>query len=75
MGIVIGTLTTGEWIVAGASAALLLASLVPVVWACWMFVAMSDTAVESAIEDARRRGELKDRMTRGDLSRPTAGQH
>jgi len=67
-----GTLTTGEWIVAGASAAILLLSLVPLIWACWMFVAMSDKAVESAIDDAERRAKLKEQVTRGDFSRPIA---
>ncbi len=69
----IGTLTTGEWIVAGASAAFLLLSIVPLVWACWLFVNMSDGAVEDAIEDAERRARLRDQV-RGDLSLPIVGR-
>ena len=63
---VIGTLTTGEWIVAPGSAALLLLSLVPVLWACLLFVDMSDGAVDDAIGDAQQLAVLKRRL-RGDL--------
>jgi len=56
-----GTLTTGEWIVVAGSVALLLASLVPVLWACWLFVSMSDGAVEGAIQDAQRLALVKSR--------------
>ncbi len=59
-------LTTGEWIVAAGSAALLLLSLVPVLWACWLFVDMSDGAVDDAIRDAQQPAVLKSRL-RGDL--------
>ena len=57
-----GTLTTGEWIVVAGSVALLLASLVPVLWACWLFVTMSDGAVDGAIEDAQRMALVKSRV-------------
>ena len=61
-----GTLTTGEWIVVAGSAALLLLSLVPVLWACWLFINMSDGAVDDAIRDAQRLALVKSRV-RGDL--------
>jgi hypothetical protein len=57
-----GALTTGEWIVVAVSAVFLLLSLVPVIWACWLFVNMSDGAVARAIEDAQRLADLKDRV-------------
>ena len=61
-----GTLTTGEWIVVAGSAALLLLSLVPLLWACWLFVNMSDGAVDDAIRYAQRVAVVKSRV-RGDL--------
>ena len=61
-----GTLTAGEWIVVAGSVALLLLSLVPVLWACWLFVDMSDGAVDGAIQDAQRLAAVKSRI-RGDL--------
>jgi hypothetical protein len=61
-----GTLTTGEWIVVAGSVALLLLSLVPVLWACWLFVSMSDGAVDGAIHDAQQLAVVKSRV-RGDL--------
>jgi hypothetical protein len=61
-----GTLTTGEWIVVAGSAAPLLLSLVPVLWACWLFVSMSDGAVDDAIRDAQRLAVVKNRV-RGDV--------
>jgi hypothetical protein len=70
----IATLTTGEWIVVAVSAVFLLLSLVPVVWACWLFVNMSDDAVARAVEDAERRADLKARV-RGDFSRPISGHY
>jgi ABC-type branched-subunit amino acid transport system permease subunit len=72
--LITGTLTTGEWIVAVASTAFLLLSLVAVVWACWLFVTMSDGAVARAIEDAERLADLKARV-RGDFSRPISGRY
>jgi hypothetical protein len=54
-----GTLTTGEWIVVAGSAGLLLLSLVPVLWACWLFVNMCDGAVDDAIRDAQRLAVVK----------------
>jgi hypothetical protein len=61
-----GTLTTGEWIVVAGSAALVLLSVVPVLWACWLFVNMSDGAVDDAIRYAQRVAVVKSRA-RGDL--------
>jgi hypothetical protein len=52
-------LTTGEWIVASGSAVLLLLSLVPVLWACWLFIQMSDGAVAEAVAEAQRKADLK----------------
>jgi len=63
----LSALTTGEWVVAAGSAAALLLSLVPVLWACLLFVEMSDAAVANAIDDAQRTALLKDRLRR---SRP-----
>jgi len=62
----IGTLTTGEWIVVAGSALVLLLSLAPVLWASWLFVNMSDDAVDHAIHDAQRVALVKSRV-RGDL--------
>ncbi len=53
--LIIGTLTTGEWIVAAGSALVLLAMTAPVVWLCWLFVQMDDAAVERAVAEAQRR--------------------
>jgi ABC-type branched-subunit amino acid transport system permease subunit len=61
-----GTLTAGEWIVVAGSAALLLLWLLPVLWACWLFVNMTDGAVDDAIRDAQRLAVVKNRV-RGDL--------
>ena len=61
-----GTLTTGEWIVVAGSAALMLLSVVSVLWACWLFVNMSDGAVDDAIRYAQRVAVVKSRV-RGDL--------
>jgi ABC-type branched-subunit amino acid transport system permease subunit len=72
--LITGTLTTGEWIVAVASTAFLLLSLVAVVWACWLFVTMSDGAVARAIDDAERLADHKARV-RGDFSRPISGRY
>lgn len=55
----IGSLTAGEWIVASASGALLLLSLVPVLWACWLFVQMSDGTAAEAIAEAQHKADLK----------------
>jgi hypothetical protein len=60
----LSALTTGEWIVAVASAVLLLLSTVPVVWLCWRFVQMSDDAVAQTIADVERFTELRDRARR-----------
>ena len=62
----IGTLTTGEWLVVAGSVALLILSLVPVLWACWLFVSMSDGAVDRAVHDAQRAALVKSRL-RGDV--------
>ena len=72
MEIITAALTTGEWIVAIASGVLLLLSAVPLVWACWRFVQMSDGAVARAIDDAQRLADLKQQV-RLELSRPIAG--
>lgn len=61
-----GTLTTGEWIVVAGSAALVLLSVVSVLWACWLFVNMCDGAVDDAIRYAQRVAVVKSRV-RGDL--------
>jgi len=39
--LIIGTLTTGEWLVTAGSALALLAMTVPLVWLCWLFVRMA----------------------------------
>jgi hypothetical protein len=57
-----GTMTTGEWIIVAGSAALLLLSVVPVLWAWWLFVNMSDGAVDDAIRDAQRLAVVKNRV-------------
>jgi fatty acid desaturase len=62
--LIIGTLTTGEWIVAAGSALVLLAMTAPLVWLCWLFVQMDDSAVSRAIADARRAKELHERAHR-----------
>lgn len=56
----IGTLTTAEWLVAAGSAVLLILSIVPVVWACWHFVAMSDEEYARTVADVERFVELRD---------------
>jgi hypothetical protein len=70
---VIAGLTTGELIVAIASGVLLLLSAIPLVWACWRFLQMSDGAVARAIEDAQRMADLK-QQARLELSRPVVGR-
>jgi fatty acid desaturase len=62
--LIIGTLTTGEWIVAAGSALVLLAMTAPLVWLCWLFVQMDDAAVSRAIADAQRAKELNERAHR-----------
>jgi hypothetical protein len=57
---IIGALTTAEWLVAAGSAVLLLLSLVPVVWACWHFVQMSDDEYARTVADVERFVELRD---------------
>jgi hypothetical protein len=62
--LITATLTTAEWIVVAGSVALLVVSLVPVLWACWLFVNMSDGAVDGAIQDAQRLALVKSRVRR-----------
>jgi len=62
--LIIGTLTTGEWIVAAGSALVLLAMTAPIVWLCWLFVQMDDAAVSRAIADAQSAKERNDRAHR-----------
>jgi len=62
--LIIGTLTTGEWIVAAGSALVLLAMTAPIVWLCWLFVQMDDAAVSRAIADAESAKERNDRAHR-----------
>ena len=38
----------------------------PNLWACWLFVSMSDGAVDDAIRDAQRLAVVKNRV-RGDV--------
>jgi hypothetical protein len=59
-----GALTTGEWLVAAGSCVLLLLSLVPVVWAGWRFVTMSDDAYARQVADVERFAELRDQARR-----------
>jgi hypothetical protein len=59
MATLIGALTTAEWIVAIGSAVLVLLSLLPVLWLCWLFVQMDDSAVERTIDQVERFTELK----------------
>ena len=59
--LIIGTLTTGEWLVTAGSALALLAMTVPLVWLCWLFVQMDDVAVSRAIADAQRSSERAER--------------
>ena len=67
------TLTAGEWAVAIGSGVLLLLSAVPLVWACWRFVQMSDGEVDRAVQDAQRMADLKEHARR-QLSQPLAGR-
>jgi hypothetical protein len=58
--VLIGSLTTGEWIVAIVSAALTVPVLVFFVWLMWRFVEMEDTTVIREIENAQRIANAKD---------------
>jgi hypothetical protein len=60
----IGALTTAEWLVAVGSGVLLLLSIVPLVWACWYFVQMSDDAYARQVADVERFVELRDAARR-----------
>jgi fatty acid desaturase len=62
--LIIGTLTTGEWIVTAGSALALLAMTAPLLWLCWLFVQMGDEVVSRAIADAQRAKELNERAHR-----------
>jgi hypothetical protein len=68
---IFASLTTGEWIVAIASGAFLLLSLVPVIWGSWLFVQMSDDTVARTIDDVQRFSQLKE-TARHALARETA---
>jgi hypothetical protein len=73
---IIGTLTTGERIVAAGSAFVLLAMTAPIVWLFWLFVQMHDAAVSRAIDDAQRLAERNERARRARgsrMSHPRAG--
>jgi hypothetical protein len=58
------SLTTGEWIVAGGSAVVLLLSIAPVVWLTWRFVQMSDDEYARTVADVERFVELRDQARR-----------
>jgi hypothetical protein len=60
----IAALTTAQWLVAAGSGLLLLLSIVPVIWACWQFVQMSDDAYARTVADVERLVELRDRARR-----------
>jgi uncharacterized membrane protein YfbV (UPF0208 family) len=64
VGLITGALTTGEWIVAIASALLLLLTTAPVIWLCCRFVAMSDDAMAKEVADIQRFVEQRDRFRR-----------
>jgi hypothetical protein len=68
---VISTLSTGEWIVAIASGVVLLLSLVPLIWASWLFLQMSDDTVARTIGDVQRYSQMKE-TARHALARETA---
>jgi hypothetical protein len=68
--LIIGTLTTGEWIVAAGSALALVAMTAPLVWLCWLFVQMDDAAVSRAVADAQSAKERNDRAQRAIRDRP-----
>ena len=61
----LSALTTAEWIVAIASALLLLLTTAPVVWLCCRFVGMSDDAMAKEVADVQRFVEERDRLRRG----------
>jgi hypothetical protein len=60
----LGSLTTGEWIVAAGSAVVLLLSIAPVVWLSWRFLQMSDDAFARQVAEVQRFTELRDRARR-----------
>jgi hypothetical protein len=60
----IGSLTTGEWIVAVGSAVLLILSIAPFVWLTWRFLQMSDDAFAKQVADMERFVELRDQARR-----------
>lgn len=60
----LGSLTTGEWIVAAGSAVVLLLSVAPVVWLCWRFLQISDDAFARQVADVQRFAEVRDRARR-----------
>jgi hypothetical protein len=60
----IGSLTTGEWIVAVGSGVVLLLMIAPIVWLAWRFVQMSDDAFAKQVADVERFVELRDQARR-----------
>lgn len=62
--LMIGSLTTGEWIVAIVSAALTVPALVLSVWLMWRFVEMEDTTVVREIERAQSVAAARDDLRR-----------
>jgi hypothetical protein len=58
------SLTTGEWIVAAGSAAVLLLTVAPLVLLAWRFVQMSDEGFARQVADVERFTELRDRARR-----------
>jgi hypothetical protein len=60
----LSTLTTAEWLVVAGSGVLLVLSLVPVIWASWRFVQMSDDEYERTVAQVERFADLRDRARR-----------
>jgi hypothetical protein len=50
------SLTTGEWLVVAGSAVVLLLSVVPLLWLCWLFLGLTDDEVARAIADSNAPG-------------------
>ena len=60
----VGSLTTGEWIVAVGSAVLLFLTVAPIAWLTWRFVQMGDDEYARQVAEVQRFVALRDRARR-----------
>jgi hypothetical protein len=62
--LIVGTLTTAEWIVVAGSVLVFALTIAPIVWLTWHFVTLDDGTVTRMIDDVERLTALKEQARR-----------